>query len=543
MSLTVLTSLLLACAPAAPPPAPAAPTTSAPAKPAAAGAAPAAPAAPAAAAAPTRPTPKGAITLVLAEEPITLASYDGTASYSYPVMRNVTEALLNRDPKTTELVGELATKWEQINPTTWRFTLREGVKFHDGSPFNAEAAADALNHMWLKANNLRVRSYVGPEFVVKPVSEYVIEAVTESPDPLLATRLYFAPLHSPKARQEAPDQMPLHPVGTGPYKFVEWIKGQHIKFTANPDWWGHTAQDAGGAATIKDITFVVRAEREVRTAMVQRGEADLGRWVSKEQCQSAPQCKGGSTSETVFVRMDTMNPVLGDKRIREAVALAIDKDAIMNGILGGGEVAAMLVMPMVLGYNPALKPYPYNPERAKQLIAEAKAAGVPVDTTPLTIYARRAAYFRVEEGTEAIGEVLKQAGLSTLKTQVLEVSKHTEMYSGVPKPIDPARGMITFHSHGNELLDFAQTVRFYYTCEGRQSTYCNPAVDEMQNKALPLTGQERVKAYQAIAQYIHDEFVDVPVGHPNYYFAMSQRLDWSPRVDGFMMVKEMTLKE
>jgi peptide/nickel transport system substrate-binding protein len=471
-----------------------------------------------------------------------LASHDATATFSYPVMRNVTEALLNRDPKTTELVPELATKWEQVNPTTWRFTLRQGVKFHDGSAFNAEAAADALNHMWAKENAFRVRGYIGPEFTVKPVSEYVIDVVTESPDPILPSRLYFSPLHSPKARQDAPDQMQLHPVGTGPYKFVEWVKGQHIKLTANPDWWGNTATDAGGAASIKDVTFAIRAEREVRTAMVQRNEADLGRWVSQEQCQSAPQCKGGPTVETVFVRLDTMNPVLGDKRIREAIALAIDKDAIMNSILGGGEVASMLVRPTVIGFNPAIKPYPYDLARAKQLIAEAKAAGVPVDATPLTIYARRAAYFRVEEGTEAIGEMLKQAGLSTMKTQVLEVSKHTELYNA-PKPIDPDRGMLAFHSHGNELLDFAQTVRFYYTCDGRQSTYCNPAVDETQKKALPLTGPEREKAYQAIAQYVHEEVVDVPVGHPSFYFALSQRLDWTPRPDGFILVKEMKLKQ
>ena len=120
---------------------------------------------------------------------------------------------------------------------------------------------------------------------------------------------------------------------------MEWVKGQHIKLEANPDWWGHTAADAGGAATIKDLTFLVRPEREVRTAMVQRGEADFARWVSQEQCNASPQCKGGPAVETLFVRMDTMNPVLADQRIREAIALAIDKEAIMKDIMGGGEVA------------------------------------------------------------------------------------------------------------------------------------------------------------------------------------------------------------
>jgi peptide/nickel transport system substrate-binding protein len=87
---------------------------------------------------------------------------------------------------------------------------------HDGSPFNAEAAAKVLTFNWAQENDCRVRGYIGPEFVVTPVSEYVIDVVTESQDPILPSRLYFSPLHSPKAQGEAPDQTPLRPVGTGP---------------------------------------------------------------------------------------------------------------------------------------------------------------------------------------------------------------------------------------------------------------------------------------------------------------------------------------
>ena len=472
-----------------------------------------------------------------------LAAHDATASYNVQIMRNFDEALINRDSKTSELVPELATKWEQIDPTTWRFTLRQGVKFHDGSPFNAEAAAEALNYMWSKENKFRVYGRIGPDFVVKPVGEYVVDVVLESPDPVLPARMYFAPLHSPKAQREAPDQTPLKPVGTGPYRFVEWVKGQYIKMEANPDWWGYTSPDARGGATIKDVTFSFRAEREVRTAMVQRNEADVARWVSQEQCKSAPQCKGGPTVDTILLRPDTMNPVFADKRIREAIALAVDKDVIMNAILGGGEPATMLVRPEVIGFNPNIKAYPYNPARAKQLVAEAKAAGVPVETTPLTLIVRRAAYFRIEEAAEAITDMLHQVGLTSIKPQVLEGAKFTELYSGPPKPIAPERGIIAVNSHGNELLDFAQTVGFYYICEGRPSTYCDPVSEEMHRKALPLTGSEREKAYQAIAQYVHDQFVLVPIGAPSFWYAISQRVDWSPRPDGMILAKEMTLKE
>ena len=74
----------------------------------------------------------------------------------------------------------------------------------------------------------------------------MIDLVTAAPDPILPTRVYFTPFHSPTARKAHPEEYPVKPIGTGPYKFVEWVKGQHIKLTANPDWWGNTAADNGG---------------------------------------------------------------------------------------------------------------------------------------------------------------------------------------------------------------------------------------------------------------------------------------------------------
>jgi peptide/nickel transport system substrate-binding protein len=547
--LSVLAGLLLACTPAAPPAptsapaaqAPAAQPTSAPAA-APAAAAPAAPA-PAAPAKPavTPPEPSGSITLAMLEEPPNLQSSEASRSFAYPILRNVEEALVNRDPATNELVGELATKWERTNPTTWRFTLRQGVKFHDGTPFNAQAAADSLNYIWAKENRFTIRSNIGPEFKMQPVDEYTVDAVAESPDPLMPTRLYFSPMVSPKQIKENLAEYPLKPVGTGPYKFVEWAKGQHIKLTANPDWWGRTAADARGALTIKDLTFVVRPEREVRTAMVQRGEADIARWISQDQCNVSPQCKGMPTLETFFVRIDTMNPVLADLRVRQAIALAIDKESIMRDIMGGGGTAGMMTGPTATGFDPELKPYPYDPARARQLVAEAKAAGLPVDTTPFTLIARRGAWFRIEEGTEAVGEMIKQVGLTNLKTQILEAANHIEIFQA-PKPIDPARGLLGFHSSSNEIMDYSRPVRGYYDCEGNSSTYCDPTMQELEKKAMPLEGEARVKALQEIGKYAYDQIPTVPVGYPSFYYGLSNRLEWTPRIDGFILAKEMKLK-
>jgi peptide/nickel transport system substrate-binding protein len=149
-----------------------------------------------------------------------------------------------------------------------------------------------------------------------PSTSLTIDVVTASLDPILPERLYFGPIGSMKQKKENPDEALLKLIGTGPYMFVEWVKGQHIKLTANPDWWGNGSADAYGAASIKDVTFIIRGEREVRTAMTRNGEADIACWITSEQCKTTPNCHEVPSLETTFVRMALVNPALKDIRVR-----------------------------------------------------------------------------------------------------------------------------------------------------------------------------------------------------------------------------------
>ncbi len=486
-------------------------------------------------------TPTGSVVIVQGEEPPTVMMWESYSSFGYTVIRNVAEGLVNRNAK-NELVGELATKWEATNPTTWRFYLRPNVKFHDGTPFNAEAAAFSINDTWSKENNYRIRTFMGPEFKATPVDELTLDIATESPDPILPERLYFGPISSMKQLKERPDEVPLKVIGTGPYVFQEWVKGQHITLTANPDWWGNGAGDAEGAASIKDVTFQFRAERQVRASMTSAGEADIARWITGDQCRTTPNCQETPSLETIFVRMDIVNPTMADKRDREAIALSIDKEAIIDEVMGGGDVARQLVGPSATGYNANLQPYPYDLNRAKQLIAEAKAAGVPVDA-PLTMYVRRAYIVGLEDAAEANAQAMVEIGLTGTTTQGVETAVHADIWgANTGNGVDPNRGMLGTHAHGNELMDYSSTVTSYYTCKARNSTVCDQTLEDMHAKALPLIGAARQKAYEEIAKYIHDQFYTVPIGHPNFYYGLSTKVDWKPRLDGFIMLKEIKLK-
>ncbi|MGI8643219.1 MAG: ABC transporter substrate-binding protein, partial [Thermomicrobiales bacterium] len=157
--------------------------------------------------------PSGKVTLAMSVEPDTLENWRAYSTDGHPVLRNVMEALLNRDPETNELIGELATSWEQTDDVTWRFSLREDVTFHNGDPFNAEVAAFGINYTWSPENNFQIYQYVGPDMNATVVDEYTIDVTTESPDPILPSRLYFSPIPNMIQVMERPETLPDEPIG------------------------------------------------------------------------------------------------------------------------------------------------------------------------------------------------------------------------------------------------------------------------------------------------------------------------------------------
>lgn len=486
--------------------------------------------------------PSGSVTIALLVEPPDLMAQSTVSGTSHPVVRNVNEALINRDPVTNELVPELALSWELVSPTTWRFKLREGVKFHDGTPFNAEAAAYGLNYMWNRARPSTLLARLGPDLNTKATGEYTLEATTVTPDPIIPLRFYLSGIPSMKQMKEQEATYPLKPIGTGPYKFVEWVKGDHITLEANPDWWGiKDTKDARGKQVFKEAKYVYRTDSAVRAAMVKTGEADFARnLTSKDQCKDIA-CASKDQVETQYLRIDMQNVLLKDLRIRKAIAFAIDKDALVNTVYGGGVVAGQIVGPSALGYNANLKPYPFDKAQAQALVNEVRATGVDV-RIPLLLVQRPDTAPRVSEGLEFVTSALNGIGLN-VKYEIWDPLRHETMLTERGKgPISPNRNILTIHRHGNELMDFAASVNSYYRCEGTQSTYCNPAVDELHKAANEKTGKERDAAYQAIAARVYDDYGIIPIGRLYYYWGLSSRLKWEPRLDGLMLLKEMSLK-
>jgi len=245
--------------------------------------------------------------------------------------------------------------------------------------------------------------------------------------------------------------------------------------------------------------------------------------------------------ETIFLRMDTNHPAMSDIRVRQAIAFAVDKQAIADELFGGGEPASQLVGPSATGYNADLAPYPFDMDEARALVEAAAADGVPVDA-PVKVVTRQGIYLRNDELAEYVATQLNDIGL-TASSEVIEPGLYNPEYSKNLKDVPEDRGWITTNPHGNEIMDVSATASSYYRCDGAASTYCDPALDEALTAALPLVGEERAAALAAVTKMFYDGYASVPVIYMPLNYGLAENLTWQPRLDAFMLLKEMTLAE
>ena len=179
----------------------------------------------------------------------------------------------------------LATRWEQVEPRVWHFELRDGVTFHDGTPFDAEAAAVSINWLWNPENNYSVREMMGPQITAEAVDAATVAVITAEPDPLLPRRIYLGGVTSAKQDPRGPGEPRRPPDWHGPLRLRGVEAGDSTgRPTANPDWWGNTAEDPYGEIFFDRLRIVWRPEPIVRAAMVESGEAQVAMFLTKEEC-------------------------------------------------------------------------------------------------------------------------------------------------------------------------------------------------------------------------------------------------------------------
>jgi len=461
------------------------------------------------------------VTVVLSEEPDVIDPCEASRSnIGRVVKQNIAETLIEIDPADGSITPRLATAWEQVDELTWNFTLREGVTFHDGAEFNADAAVTAINRTLNPSQDCEIRLKFFGNINVMPTAldATTLEIKTDTPQPILPTLMGTMVIASPNTQAE---KGTLNPVGTGPYKFGKWDAGQEIVLERFDGYWGDQPE-ADGAR------FIWRTESAVRAAMVKTGEADIAPNIALQDATDEETDFSYFNSETSRLRIDMTQAPLDDLRIRQAMNYAIDRDALIGSLFSADVVPmTQIVVPSINGHNPALKPWPFDQAKARELIAAAKADGVPVDKE-IVVLGRIGMYPNATEVAEAMSAMLAEVGLN-VKLSMIEVAEWIDIFT---KPYAEDRGAVLQASqHDNNNGDAVFSVFFKYACEGPQSTMCDEEVDNGITEASAAVGDERRDIWQQVFTRLHEEIVpDVQMFHMVGFSRVNSRINFEPSI-------------
>jgi peptide/nickel transport system substrate-binding protein len=435
------------------------------------------------------------------------------------IMQNVNETLTQYDVKGGQgVVPRLAESWQDQGNGTWRFNLRQGATFSDGSTFDAADVQHSFERAMSDQLTCETPRYFGDtKLSFNVVDDHTIDITAEPAQPILPLLLSLVTI----VPSETPLEFTREPVGTGPYELASWQPGQSIVLERRDDYWGE-------APAVEKATYVFRTDPAVAAAMVAQGEADLAPSISAVDATNPETDVSYLNSETLYLRIDSAIDPISDKRVREALNMAIDRDAFIGTLLPEGVVSAVaMVPPTTLGWNPDVQQYPYDPEKAKELLAAAKADGVPVDT-PLYLIGRSNLFPGVVEVVEAMQQMLQEVGF-TVEVQMVEVAQQEEIYSKPYKEGRPPQMLAV--QHDNSRGDPVFSMFFKYASEGRQSGIADPKVDEMIAKATAATGEERTKEWEQLFAYLHDEVVpDVLLFHMVSFARVGDRIEFTPTI-------------
>jgi peptide/nickel transport system substrate-binding protein len=488
------------------------------------------------------------VVIVLPDEPVELDACMMDNSYNGRILKqNIAETLTELDPDTGGLKPRLALSWEKVNDTTWRFKLREGVMFTDGVPFNATTAAQSIERTMSKELitgadgkkaglpcSTRNRYFATVSFAGKAIDPTTLEVTADQPVPILPLQMSVLGLVSPN---QPKDKLTNEPVGTGPYLFDHWTAGQEVVLKRNPKYWGEKPQ-------VEQATFIWRNESSVRAAMVKIGEADFAPVIAPQEATDPKLDVSYLNAETSWLKIDTATAPLDDVRVRRALNYAVDRGALRGTIFPKDVLpATQLVIPAIAGHNHEIdkKVWPYDPAKAKQLIAEAKAAGTPVDKE-IQIIGRINIYPNAQEAMEAMAGMFSAVGLN-IRLQMLEVAQWTSINR---RPFKEGRPPVLLQTmHDNNIGDPVFSVNPRYGCEGISANLCNPEVERLTKLASQQSGEERVKTWQQLLGFLYEEVVpDVNMFHMVGYSRVGPRIDFKPTVatNSELQISQMKFK-
>lgn len=474
----------------------------------------------------------GTVSIAIGSDPSGLdpqAYEDGNALAVYD---NIAEPLITTDPRTNHLKPLLATSWRYVNSKTLRVKLRTGVKFSDGEPFDADTVVFSFKRLTGHGYATQQSDFFGTITHAKKITKTTVDVVSSVPDATIPQSLSLIMMVPPKyVTKKGNSYFNTHPVGTGPYLFDSWQRGSTVKLVANKKYWG-------GAPSIANVKFVVMPEANVQLNALKTGEVDLATALSPQQLAQAPKQLRVAGPEHPMIILDQRAGPFANRNVRLAANYAVDRKTIADKVYFGTAKPAMCEPfgSQTLGYNPALKNYPYNPAKAKQLLAK---SGNPHPTVTFIGEAGRwtndlAAEQAVQGYLEAVGFKVKFQSLAfaSFLKQLLPNGNNPKLH----------RPDMLWTSTGDTTGDADQKLQTFYAPKGAATSVNDPVLFRLVAKeASTISRSARTKVQQqALARACSQADFIYLVNNQNIYGA-AQHLSWQPRYDEQIMVKAMKL--
>src|SRR5262247_4090897 len=452
------------------------------------------------------------------------------------VYHNLYEPLVVLDVKLGIKPG-LAESWQQPDPKTLIFKLRRGVKFHDGTDFNAEAVRFNMNRMKTEPKSVR-KGEVASIDSVDVVDAYTIKLNLKRPDAaLLATLTDRAGMMvSPKTAQERGPELERNAkgAGTGPFEFVEWVKDDHLLIKRNDSYWNKQ-----GGPYLDRVRYRPIPDDTVKLQSLQTGEIDVIDYVQPRDVAAVRADKNlvelDVPSLAAFsYQLNQTRPPFNVKALRQAVAYAIDLDQIVKAVwLNVGVPANGPVPPTSWAYDKTIPPIKRDLAKAKAKLAEGgKPSGFPFTITTANIP------INVQEA-EVIQAQLAEVGI---QAKIKLVDAATQLSDGNSKNFD----MISYQWSGRPDPD-GNSYQFFKTTPGTSlnwSGISNSQIDAILDKTREVSNQaERKKLYSELTRILQDELPMIYIVHPIEPKAFSPKVQgYEPIPDGMMRFKEVWLK-
>jgi len=497
---------------------------------------------------PAAAAPEGRVVIAQGVDPTTLDMMHQQEQPASNVGAQIFESLVERG-QDLKIVPALAAQMPKlVAPTAWEIKLRRGVKFHNGEDFNADSVKFSLERLANPANKLRGSSSYALLDRVEIVDPFTVKVHTKKPWPVFVAHLALrqAAMYPPKEYAgKDPAAISRNPIGTGPYKFVRWAKDEEIVMEAFPGYWA-------GPAKIKTVVFKPIPDDAVRVAALQNGEIDVAVNIPphlagiiekhpKIYLSTAPSIR--TIQLMIYThQMDpsthkAIGPYPGptaDKRVRQALAYAIDADAIVKGVMDGKAVrVATMLTSLHFGYDASLKPITQDLARSKKLLAE---AGFP-NGVEIVLNGPQGRYGRDREVGEAVAGQLNKAGIkTTLKTYEFVSYLNNMVY--VHKA-----GPVWLIGWGHPTMDAEAIYVPLFKSPGIFVNWNNEDFNGMVEQAqIQMDEKKRYAEYQRINKLWIEDVPAIPLYQQIDLYGANKRLVWKARSDELIRAYDMALR-